>query len=429
MTQPTLVIVGAGAAGCFAAIQAKRTAPHAKVILLEASHKTLAKVRISGGGRCNVTHACPDTATLLEGYPRGGKALLSLFNRFNCADTEAWFAAEGVRLHTEADGRRFPTTNDSSTIVNALLTALSRAGVELRTGHRLTGLQPLPQPHATGAKWQVELAKHPPITAHAVCLATGGANPTIGQLLAELGVPWVPQVPSLFTFCVDEPTLDGLAGVSVPHAAVQLVLPPPPAGQKLDKLAKQGYRQTGPVLVTHWGLSGPAILKLSAWGARELAHHDYRLPLLVDWLANTPADEVQATFAQRKQAHPKQALTTEPPDPTLPKRLWYALCEKAQLPPELRWADASKVHLASLLTQLKACPLTITGKGVFKEEFVSAGGVDLKGLSMATLAVKHHAGLHIAGELLNIDGVTGGYNFQSAWASGFVAGTAMAEGL
>jgi hypothetical protein len=149
----------------------------------------------------------------------------------------------------------------------------------------------------------------------------------------------------------------------------------------------------------------------------------------VDWLANTSADELQATFAQRKQAHPKQALTTEPPHPTLPKRLWYALCEKANLPPELRWADASKVHLASLFTQLKACPLTITGKGVFKDEFVSAGGVDLKGLSMATLEVKHQAGLHIAGELLNIDGVTGGYNFQAAWASGFVAGTAMAEGL
>jgi predicted Rossmann fold flavoprotein len=416
---PHLVIIGAGAAGCFAAIQAKTQAPHARVTLLEASSKPLAKVRISGGGRCNVTHACFDPTALVAAYPRGGKALHGLFARFTVQDTIDWFAEHGVPLKTEDDGRMFPTTNDSATIVACLLDTLRRLGVGL---HCRQAVKHIARVEGSENQLALTLADFDePVIADAVLIATGGSTKPY-EWLEDLGLPmpkvWVDQVPSLFTFCTDDPRLVGLAGVSIPNVAGHLAIP----GVKKPRV------QVGPWLVTHWGLSGPVVLRLSAWEAKALHEANYNLPAVFDFAPDINAEDLMAQWQTRRMAHPRQFVATQCTElPDLPKRLWHKLLEhEAKLNPDTKWADVNNKALKALVAGVKQLRVAVTGKGAFKEEFVTAGGVTLTAVNMRTMQCKALPGLYFAGEVLDIDGITGGYNFQAAWSGGFVAGSAMA---
>ncbi len=406
--RPHILIVGGGAAGFFAAIACAETYPKARVTLLERSAHPLAKVRVSGGGRCNVTHDQPDPAQFVMNYPRGSRALRGPLSRFGAEETVAWFAARGVALKTEADGRMFPETNSSETVVNCLLGAARAAGVVLRTG---AAVRSLAVSQASPHRFTATLKGGETIAADRVLLATG-SNPQVYTWLTALGHEVTPPVPSLFTFKVDDPRLAGLAGVSVPDAEVTLTGTP--------------LKQRGPLLVTHWGLSGPAILKLSAWGARELHGDDYRRPLQVNWLPDLRPEAVQGGLRAHKDTQPRKTVQGHPLF-GLPGRLWSALVNAAGLAE--RWADVSKVQQGRLAEELQRGRFEVTGKGVFKEEFVTCGGVNLKEVNFRTMESRVCPGLYVAGELLDVDGVTGGFNFQNAWATGYLAGRAVAEAV
>ncbi|HEY9645824.1 MAG TPA: aminoacetone oxidase family FAD-binding enzyme, partial [Chroococcidiopsis sp.] len=317
------VVIGGGAAGFFGAIACAEANPHAYVTLLEAGREPLTKVRISGGGRCNVTHACFDAATLVQHYPRGGKALRGAFTRFQPNDTIRWFAEHGVRLHTEADGRMFPTTNDSATIVDCLTEAARQAGVEIKTSRPVVAVR------AVDEGFAIELKTGATLTCDRLLLATG-SSPQGHRLAQGLGHQIEPPVPSLFTFNIADPHLHALAGVSVESAHLRLQLS---EGKPLE--------QTGAVLITHWGLSGPAVLKLSAWGARSLHDHRYRGTLWVNWLPSSSADQIRQVLSETKTQHGKKAIATFNPLP-LPRRLWHYLGDRSAIAQETRWADLSK---------------------------------------------------------------------------------------
>ena len=403
-----ILIVGGGAAGFFAAIHAAEAAPGARVCLYEATAHPLAKVRVSGGGRCNVTHACPEPRELVKRYPRGGRELLGPFTRFGPRDTIAWFEARGVTLKTEADGRMFPDTDDSATIIAALRTAADRAGVRLFTSMGVRSLARAPG----GAGFDVIFTDDSAATFDRVLLATGGNKGSAGlAIAAALGHAIEPPVPSLFTFHIADPRLVGLEGVSVPDAATSV----PDA-----KLAERG-----PLLVTHWGLSGPAILKLSAWGARDLAARDYRFPLLVSWTGETLAKTTETLTAWRL-ANPRKQITTLNPF-ALPSRLWERLVAAVPgLAPDAQWAGVSKENLQRLAARIAASEFAVEGKSLNKEEFVTCGGIRLREVDFKTMESRLVPGLHFAGEMLDIDGVTGGFNFQAAWTTGWTAGRALA---
>lgn len=409
---PRIVIVGGGAAGFFAAIAAKEADPGASVVILEGGAAPLAKVRISGGGRCNVTHDQLDPAALVRNYPRGGKALRGPFTRFGPRETVEWFAARGVELKAEADGRMFPVTDDSATVIGCLTGAAERAGVELRTRTPAVGVEAHPE---QGAPFSVALRSGEVLAADRVLLATGGA-PAGYRFASELGHAVEPPVPSIFTFEVDDARLEGLAGLSVPLARV-----------RLDG-AKEAHE--GPLLVTHWGLSGPAVLRASAWGARLLHDHGYRLAFTVDWLPGSSEREVMEVLRAAKERDAKRTVLASGPF-ELPQRLWRALAgaalEGVAGSERVRWADASKALLAALAREVHAGRYEVRGKGVFKEEFVTCGGVRLTEVDFTTMESRLLPGLHFAGEVLDIDGVTGGFNFQSAWTTGWIAGSAMAQ--
>ncbi len=404
---PRLLVVGGGAAGFFGAIAAAEAQPAARVHLYEATAHPLAKVRISGGGRCNTTHACFDPRELVKRYPRGGRELLGPFTRFGPRDTIAWFAARGVTLKTEDDGRMFPDTDDSATIIAALRGAADRAGVSLYTSMGVRGLE-----RAIGGGFDVTFTDDSQARFDRVLLATGGNKGSAGlSIAAALGHTIEPPVPSLFTFHIADPRLVGLEGLSVPAAATSV------PGAKLA--------ERGPLLVTHWGLSGPAILKLSAWGARELAARDYRFPLHVSWNGLAPAQALSALQAWR-EANPRKQVSTLNPF-ALPSRLWERLVAAVPgLAPEAQWAGVSKEKLQTLAAQVGASEFQVEGKSLNKEEFVTCGGVRLREVDFKTMESRLAPGLHFAGEVLDIDGVTGGFNFQAAWTTGWLAGRAMA---
>ncbi len=405
-TSPTIVVIGGGAAGFFAAVTCAEANPQAHVTLLERSGQLLSKVRISGGGRCNVTHSLFDPALLVENYPRGGRALRGPLTRFGPRDTVQWFAARGVELVAEGDGRMFPVTNSSETIVDCLLEAAKTAGVEIRTKAAVASLE------KNREGFSVELATGELLQCERLLLATG-SNAKAYAWAQALGHSVEPPAPSLFTFNVTDPRLEGLAGISVPHARVRL------DGTKLE--------QRGPLLITHWGLSGPAVLKLSAWGARELQARNYRTPLEVNWLGDVQPDEVKRTLAAFKEAEARKTVVANSPV-AVPQRLWRSLVQAAGILESKRWADVSKLELTRLADELSRGCYQITGKGVFKEEFVTCGGVSLNEVNFKTMESRLCPGLYFAGEVLDIDGVTGGFNFQSAWATGWLAGRAMADG-
>lgn len=400
-----LIVVGGGAAGFFAAITAAGRG--ARVIILERGGQALAKVRISGGGRCNVTNACLDPAELIMRYPRGGVALRGPLTRFGPRETMGWFTTRGVVLKSEPDGRVFPRSDDAGEITGCLEEAAHRAGVQTRLRASVRAVTRA----ETG--FTVELSNGDKLSSARVLLATGGAAHG-HALAAALGHTIVPPVPSLFTFEVADTTLTALSGLSVPVARVRLTAP----GQGRET----GHEQTGPVLITHWGLSGPAILRLSAWAARALAEAGYRAELTLAWLSRLSPEAIEEALTARKRSAGAQHVVTQSPFGELPARLWRRLVIKAGILEAQTWAKLPRDRARALAAVLTGERLLITGKGPFKEEFVTAGGVDLDEVDFRTMESKRCPGLFLAGEILDIDGLTGGFNLQAAWTTGAIAG-------
>ena len=407
MSTRRVVIVGGGAAGFFAAITCAQSKPGTEVILLEKSPQFLAKVRISGGGRCNVTHACFEPRELTRRYPRGERALISPFHRFQARDTVAWFAARGVELKTEADGRMFPITDSSQTIIDCLTREAQSSGVTLISNRGVERATRRPD-----GGFDLTLSNGEPLISEALLLATGGCRAAVGgQLAVALGHTLEPPVPSLFTFHIETPWVRALAGLSVER--VEATVP------------GTGLCETGPVLLTHWGVSGPAILRLSAWGARVLAEKNYKFPLLLNWLPQLNAEKVAAELQARRASQPARLVVNSPIAP-LPARLWEQLVLAAGIARDTRWSVLSKAQMHQLTQQLTRTELPVSGKSLNKDEFVTCGGVRLNEVDLKTMESRVCPGLYFAGEVLDIDGITGGFNFQSAWTTGWIAGHAMA---
>ena len=402
--QSVCVVIGGGAAGFFGAI-ACAGAASCKVILLEKMRQVLAKVRISGGGRCNVTHSCFEPSQLIGNYPRGNKELRASFSRFQPRDTIAWFEARGVVLKTESDGRMFPITDSSETIISCLMKEAHQLGVELRTETAVTDC------HKEDNQFILQLSDETTLTCDRLLVATGGAS-KVGSWLEKLGHTLVPPVPSLFTFNVPNSPLNELSGVSVPAVKVTL--------------EGSGLSQTGPLLITHWGFSGPAILKLSAWGARYLHERQYRAQVTINWIPQLSEEQLIGHLDQFRCQHAARLVANESPV-ELPKNLWKAFLKLAGLPDELRWSVFSKQHQKQLVQVLQKNTFQIDGKSTNKDEFVTCGGVTLSEVDFKTMESKKCPGLYFAGEVLNIDGVTGGFNFQNAWTSAWIAGHSMVK--
>jgi predicted Rossmann fold flavoprotein len=402
-----IVIIGAGAAGFFAAVTAAEADPAARITILEQSRGVLAKVAISGGGRCNLTHACFEPKQLVEAYPRGGRELRGPFNRFQPRDTIAWFESKGVQTKTEADGRMFPVSDESRSVLEALTNAARQGGVEVRTGCMVKGIHP-----ENDSGFVLELADRSEILATRILVATGGMkNGALAANLIRLGHTLKPLAPSLFTFHIEDRRIRELSGVVAPHA--RLALP------------GTAHTQSGPVLITHWGLSGPATLKLSAWAARELQAAHYEAELQIGWAGESEA-AVRERFATERRAHGNRQVATHPLF-GLPRRLWQRLTEVSAIGPTTLWGQLPKAEENRLLKELTDGRYRISGKSMNKEEFVTCGGVTLKEVNFRTMESRLVPGLYFAGECLDIDAITGGYNFQAAWTTGWLAGRALAE--
>jgi predicted Rossmann fold flavoprotein len=402
-----IVIVGGGAAGFFAAITGAEARRGDEIFILEKTAHFLSKVKISGGGRCNVTHACFDPRELTTRYPRGERALIAPFKQFQAGDTVAWFADRGVKLKTESDGRMFPATDSSQTIIDCLLRAAREAGVKLRAN---CGVDSAVKKSSGG--FELTLSNGEKLACDKLLLAIGGCRtPALGQLAVSLGHTLEPPVPSLFTFHIETPWLRALAGVSV--GDVEASVP----GTKL--------RERGPLLLTHWGLSGPAILRLSAWGARELHEKNYHFPVQINWLPHLDEARLAAEFQSRRASQPAKTLVNFPIAP-LPARLWEQLVLAAGIPRDLRLSSLSDAARHKLIQQLLRSEFSVTGKSLNKDEFVTCGGVRLSEVNFKSMESKICPGLFFAGEVLDIDGITGGFNFQAAWTTGWLAGKAMA---
>jgi predicted Rossmann fold flavoprotein len=414
MTTPLKVIViGGGAAGFFGAIACAEAHPHTQVTLLEAGRTPLTKVRISGGGRCNVTHHCFDAAQLVQSYPRGGKELRGAFTRFQPKDTVVWFESRGVRLKTEDDGRMFPVTDNSETIVNCLMEEARQLGVKLLTNAIVKSVKKIVISSAR-TEFEIRLKTGEKLSCDRLLIATG-SNPLGYQFAKELGHAIEPLVPSLFTFNIRDRRLENLAGVSVEHASLRL----------LDS-GKKPLEQTGALLITHWGVSGPAALKLSAWGARFLHEHNYHSHLQINWLPQYNFETLRQVLFAFKADNSKRKIFSYFPL-IIPKRLWQQLLIFVGIDTQTSWAELSNKNLDKLVRELTQGQYQIQGKGVFKEEFVTCGGVKLKEVDFKTMESKISSGLYFAGEVLNIDGITGGFNFQSAWTTAWLAGNAMGK--
>ena len=408
-----VIIVGAGACGLFTAINIAERAPHMHIRILEKSKEALGKVRISGGGRCNLTNAEENLHEFVKNYPRGHRELLSVFSRFSPQNTIEWFEGHKVPLKQEADGRIFPASNSSQTVIDCFLSLAKRYHIEILYRQNIQSFS------YEQDVWQVQgtetfLGRH-------LVIATG-SNPKIWQLLAGLGHTIVPPVPSLFTFATKDPFIEELAGVSK-QVGVKL-LDHQGTPLKVPLIDKQGL--IGALLITHWGFSGPAVLKLSAFAARILAELEYKFALQINWLAQ--ADELLTTqdvltiLQEEKQQHPRKELQNHCPFP-LAKKLWNKLLERAGVLPHQLWAELNKGQLHALAKELTASTFSIEDKAPFKEEFVTAGGVSLKEIDFKSFRSKLYPTLYIGGEALDIDAVTGGYNFQNAWSSGYIIST------
>jgi predicted Rossmann fold flavoprotein len=406
-----VIVIGGGAAGFFAAIAcAESLGTAGEVTIYELTAHPLAKVRVSGGGRCNVTHACFEPRDLVKRYPRGGRELLGAFHRWQPRDTIAWFQSRGVELKTEPDGRMFPVTDDSATIVDCLTRAAGEAGVRLITSLGVRKAERIAR-SAEGSDFWLTFTDGTSARCERLLLATGGSRASAGFTIAQdLGHTIEPLVPSLFTFHIDDARLIGLSGVSVDNVQA--------------RVAGTGICESGPLLVTHWGLSGPAILKLSAWGARELAARNYEFRLQINFSPPHSAESVRRQLLAVRAENPrKQAGTWSPL--SLRQRLWERLVAAAGIAPATPWTGVGNAAIAALAGQIAHAEFSVVGKSLFKEEFVTCGGVRLSEVDFRTMESRVCPGLHFAGEVLDIDGVTGGFNFQSAWTTGMLAGIAM----
>lgn len=397
-----VAVIGGGAAGFFSAIQVKENYPNAQVILFEKSKKLLSKVKISGGGRCNVTNGCTTIKTLAEGYPRGGKKLKKAFRAFNNQHTKAWFETRGVHLKTEADNRVFPTSDDSQSIIDCLMKATRRANIQIQTSSMVK--QIIPQHE----QLQLIFTDSTSRNFDKVIVASGGSPKQRGLAwLEELGHKIEPPVPSLFTFNMPSEDIKKLMGVVVENVSVSI---------QSTKL-----KASGPLLITHWGMSGPAILKLSSFGARLLNEMNYAFKAQINWVNVQNHTEILSDLRSIMDKYPNKFLTNVRPY-ELPKRMWFYLLERSDLALQKKWGGLGKKGLNKLVSTLSNDTYKVKGKTTFKEEFVTCGGVSLESIdfnSMQSRVCKH---LYFAGEVLDIDGITGGYNFQAAWTTAFIAG-------
>lgn len=403
-----VIVIGGGPAGFFAALRCAEQNPALRVLILEKARQPLGKVLISGGGRCNVTHACFEPAELIKFYPRGGHELRGAFAKFQPADTVKWFEERGVKLKAEADGRMFPVTDSAATIAECLTGAAQKLGVELLPGAEVLNVEAA---RVSGGRFNLIVRASRAefhLQARKLLIATGGDSRS-RHLIQSLGHTLVAPVPSLFTFNIKDPRIDGLAGLSVADVTLKM----------------ESVTTRGALLVTHWGLSGPAVLKCSAWGARILAEKNYRAKLTVNWLGAYTLDQTLEILTRNK-AWPENArkkVATHPAFSQIPIRLWKQLVGFAG---DKNWADMSKAELRKLAQELCAGEFEIAGRGQFKDEFVACGGVSLKEVDFKTMQSRMVANLFFAGEVLDIDGLTGGFNFQAAWTTGWLAGDGLA---
>jgi len=401
-TNYDLIVIGGGAAGFFGAITAKAVNPNMSVLLLEKSGALLSKVKVSGGGRCNVTHACFDPIQLAKNYPRGGKELIGPFHRFQPRDTVDWFESRRVKLKAEEDGRMFPITDSSQTIIDCLMAEARKLKVEIHTLQRLESVE------LKDGKFAIKLTKGDTLECNYLLLATG-SSPQGHEIARSLGHSIQETVPSLFTFNVPNSPMKGLEGIAVEEANVQILDSP--------------YTQKGPVLITHWGFSGPAALKLSAWGARFLHSKNYKVAISINWLPKISKASLQETLRKIRKENPSQMLTTANPF-ALPKNLWRRLLELEQLETK-RFSDMSNDGIEKLSNRLNGDIYEVDGKTTYKEEFVTCGGVTLSEVDFKTMQSKICPKLYFAGEVLDIDAITGGFNFQNAWTTAWIAGNSM----
>ncbi len=432
---PTLVVIGGGAAGFFCAVNAARMSPGLKVVILEKSDKLLSKVRVSGGGRCNVTHACFDIEEMSNRYPRGKHFVRKAFHQFFTNDTIQWFGERGVELKAEPDGRMFPVTDTSSTVIECLVREANRYGVEIWLKADVIGVKQAEMEagepvhgrdatnHVTGESrddivrkrlsFDVILRTGKIIKAHFVCIATGGfPKPESYAWLTALGHNFVSPVPSLFTLNAPNHPITALMGVSLADVEIGF------HGTKL--------RERGPILITHWGLSGPAVLRMSAWGARVLQEMNYTGDAIVNFVPAYNTESIRVSLQQQRHIRTQQAIGSKNPY-NLPQRLWTFLLESSQADPSARWQELSSKSLNRLAEVICRFVLPVKGKTTFKEEFVTAGGIMTAEIEPQTMQSRKVPGLYFAGEILDVDGITGGYNFQHAWTSGFLAAKSIAR--
>lgn len=410
-----VLIIGGGAAGFYTAIHIAESVPHLKIGILERGKEVLTKVKVSGGGRCNVTHAEFDPKELATNYPRGEKELLGPFHTYASGDTVLFFEERGISLKIEEDGRMFPTSNSSQTIIDCFLSETQRLGVEVQTRCSVTGIKPLD----FDAKGNWEVAINDAVFSTRYVVMATGSNPKMWNIIERLGHKIVPPVPSLFTFNITDNRIADIPGLST--MAEVTVLDKKIKHQKLrSKEVKEDVLfSEGPLLITHWGMSGPAILKLSAWGARRLKSYDYQFKISVNWAPEYHQTGLLDLFIKVKEVERKTVLRTKVLE--VPKRLWKNLVLAAGIGEKETWSDVSKQQLQQLAAQLTACVFQVNGKSTFKEEFVTAGGVELTEVNFKTYESKLLPQLFFAGEIINVDAITGGFNFQNAWTGGYLA--------
>lgn len=403
----SLIVIGGGAAGFFCAVNAARFNAALRITIVERSNKLLSKVKVSGGGRCNLTHACFDIMEMSKCYPRGAHFVKKVFHRFFTDDTIEWFSARGVTIKTETDGRMFPVTNSSQTIIDCLLKEANSHQVQIKMQCEVKSIE------RQGNTFRLYTSAGEELLADYVCIATGGApKAAMFDWLSDTGHTIIPPVPSLFTFNLPKHSITKLMGVSVADALVKII------GTKLQ--------QQGPLLITHWGLSGPAILKLSAYAARELAGNNWQFDILVNWLPLYNEHTLKEKFLQLRADNGSQLLHHKNPF-GLPQRLWEFLLNQSGVGEGCRRADLQAKPQNELIKNLTAYPLSVKGKTTFKEEFVTAGGIALNEIEASTMMSRKIPDLFFAGEVIDVDGITGGYNFQNAWSTGWTAAKAIAD--
>ncbi|WP_420320517.1 NAD(P)/FAD-dependent oxidoreductase [Flagellimonas sp.] len=421
-----VIIVGGGAAGFYAAIQIAEKAPKLKIAIFERGKTVLSKVRVSGGGRCNVTHGEFLANELVTNYPRGQKELLGPFHTYAPGDVMSFFEERGVPLKIEADGRIFPQSDSSQSIIDCFLTEAERLGIKVLRNSSVKAIKK----QEKGKGWQVTtMNKH--YVAHKLLLTTG-SNTKIWKILKEMGHTIVSPVPSLFTFNINDERIKGIQGISVQAEveipAKKVFSPDIKIKLKSVKSEAPALESEGPVLITHWGLSGPAILKLSAWGATILNSYDYRFKVNINWTPDYTTESMENYLRKIKGVEAKKTvLRTKAVE--IPRRLWTNLVAASGIERDLKWAEVTKEQLQNLAGQLTRCSFKVDGKSTFKEEFVTAGGVDLKEINFKTFESKKFPDLYFAGEIINVDAITGGFNFQNAWTGGYIAAQAIVKDL